>query len=145
MNNTLDFNCSVYNGWNLVGFNSGLLSGLHADMFIGSIDKLNHVMTSYKTRHSSYGNPTGCMEGTRVEILKDLETWALNDPISKVYWLVGMAGTGKSTILHTLCEILDGKNKLGGTSSVLEDRKILATHVSSFPRLLTPWPVHRLL
>ena len=115
MNIILDFNCSVYNGWNLVGFNSGLLSGLHADMFIGSIDKLNHEMTSYKTRHSSYGNPTGCMEGTRVEILKDLETWALNDPISKVYWLVGMAGTGKSTILHTLCEILDRKNILGGS------------------------------
>ena len=27
---------------------------------------------------------------------------------------VGMAGTGKSTILQTLCEILDRKNKLGG-------------------------------
>ena len=72
-------------------------------------------MTSYKTRHSSYGNPTGCMKETRVKILEDLENWALNDLSSKVYWLVGMAGTGKSTILHTLCEILDGKNMLGGS------------------------------
>jgi nucleoside-triphosphatase THEP1 len=72
-------------------------------------------MTSYKTRHSSYGNPTGCMAGTRVKILEDLEDWALDDLSSKVYWLVGMAGTGKSTILHTLCEILDGKNMLGGS------------------------------
>ena len=84
-------------------------------MFIGSIDKLNHEMTSYKTRHSSYGNPTGCMKETRVKILEDLENWALNDLSSKVYWLVGMAGTGKSTILHTLCEILDGNNMLGGS------------------------------
>ena len=84
-------------------------------MFIGSIDKLNHEMTSYKTRHSSYGNATGCMAGTRVKILADLEAWALDDRSSKVYWLVGMAGTGKSTILHTLCEILDGKNMLGGS------------------------------
>ena len=84
-------------------------------MFIGSIDKLNHEMTSYKTRHSSYGNPTGCMKETRVKILGDLENWALNDLSSKVYWLVGMAGTGKSTILHTLCEILDKKNMLGGS------------------------------
>jgi hypothetical protein len=46
-------------------------------------------MTSYKTRHSSYGNPTGCMAGT--------------------------PGTGKSTISQTLCEILDGKNMLGAS------------------------------
>ena len=72
-------------------------------------------MTSYKTRHSSYGNPTGCMAGTRVKILADLEAWASDDLSSKVYWLVGMAGTGKSTILHTLCEILDGKIVLGGS------------------------------
>ena len=84
-------------------------------MFIGSIDKLNHEMTSYKTRHSSYGNPTGCMAGTRVKILADLEAWATDDLSSKVYWLVGMAGTGKSTISQTLCEILDGKNMLGAS------------------------------
>ena len=89
--------------------------GFCAEMFIGSIDKLNHEMTSYKTRHSSYGNPTGCMPGTRVKILADLEAWALDDLSSKVYWLVGMAGTGKSTIFRTLCEILDGKNILGGS------------------------------
>jgi hypothetical protein len=81
-------------------------------MFIGSI---KHEMTSYKTRHSSYGNPTGCMGGTRVKILAGLEAWASDDLSNKVYWLVGMAGTGKSTILHTLCEILDGKNMLGAS------------------------------
>ena len=84
-------------------------------MFIGSIDKLNHEMTSYKTRNSSYGNPTSCMAGTRVKILADLEAWASDDLSNKVYWLVGMAGTGKSTILHSLCEILDAKNMLGGS------------------------------
>ena len=84
-------------------------------MFIGSIDKLDHEMTSYKTRHSSYGNPTGCMAGTRVKILADLEAWASDDLSSKVYWLVGKAGTGKSTILHTLCDILDRKNMLGAS------------------------------
>jgi nucleoside-triphosphatase THEP1 len=72
-------------------------------------------MTSYRTRNSSYGNPTGCMAGTRIKILADLEAWASDDLSSKVYWLVGMAGTGKSTILHSLCEILDGKNMLGGS------------------------------
>ena len=55
------------------------------------------------------------MAGTRVKILADLEAWTSNDLSSKVYWLVGMAGTGKSTISQTLCEILDGKNMLGAS------------------------------
>ena len=30
---------------------------------------------------------------------------------------------------------------MAATCSILEDRETLATHVSSFLRLLTPWPV----
>lgn len=55
------------------------------------------------------------MAGTRVKILAALEHWASNDDLQKVYWLAGMAGTGKSTISQTLCEILDGKNMLGAS------------------------------
>jgi hypothetical protein len=100
---------------------------------LGSIDKLNHEMTSYKTRHSSYGDPTGCIVGTRVKILEDLEAWALNSNSRKVYWMVGMAGTGKSTIAHTFCEILEGKNILGG--SFFASR---ASDKTNNPRLIVP-------
>ena len=113
--NKLDFNCSVHSDWNPVRFSLYHCRDPTLKIFIGSIDKLKHETTSYKTRHSSYGDPTGCMAGTRVKILADLEAWASEDVDSKVYWIVGMAGTGKSTILHTLCEILDGKNMLGGS------------------------------
>jgi hypothetical protein len=80
-----------------------------------SIERLNHEMTSYKTRQSSYGDPTGCMQGTRVKVLEKLDTWASNPNSSKVYWMVGMAGIGKSTIAHTFCENLEAKNILGGS------------------------------
>jgi hypothetical protein len=86
-----------------------------AKVAIGSIDKLYHEMTSYKTRHSSYGEPVGCMTGTRVNILTDLDIWASDDNGRNIYWMVGMAGTGKSSILHTLCEMLDRKNRLGAS------------------------------
>jgi hypothetical protein len=55
------------------------------------------------------------MAGTRVKILTDLEDWASDDLRHKVYWLVGMAGTGKSSISQSFCEILDGKNMLGAS------------------------------
>jgi nucleoside-triphosphatase THEP1 len=55
------------------------------------------------------------MQGTRVKVLEELDAWASNANSSKVYWMVGMAGIGKSTIAHTLCENLEGKNILGGS------------------------------
>ena len=55
------------------------------------------------------------MPGTRVKILADLDAWASDDQSRQVYWMAGMAGTGKSSILHTLCEILDRQHKLGAS------------------------------
>jgi nucleoside-triphosphatase THEP1 len=55
------------------------------------------------------------MQGTRVKVLEELDTWASNVNSSKVYWMVGMAGIGKSTIAHTFCENLEAKNILGGS------------------------------
>ncbi|KAJ7869306.1 quinon protein alcohol dehydrogenase-like superfamily [Mycena olivaceomarginata] len=104
-----------------------------------SIDRLRTQMTSYKTRRSSYGDPSGCMAGTRVKILEELEAWALDDLSSKVYWLVGMAGTGKSTISQTFCEILDHKNILG--ASFFCSR---ASENTSDARLIIPSIAHSL-
>jgi hypothetical protein len=50
-----------------------------------------------------------------VNILADIEAWALDDNGCNVYWLVGMAGTGKSTISHTFCEILERRGLLGAS------------------------------
>ncbi|THU81077.1 hypothetical protein K435DRAFT_579283, partial [Dendrothele bispora CBS 962.96] len=79
------------------------------------IDRLRYEGISYDTRVSSYGAARECMPGTRIKVLADLENWALGDGLKKVYWVVGMAGTGKSTILHTLCHNLDDKHLLGGS------------------------------
>jgi len=55
------------------------------------------------------------MEGTCVKVLEGLDSWASNANSSKVYWMVGMAGIGKSTISHMFCENLEAKNILGGS------------------------------
>jgi len=41
--------------------------------------------------------------------------WADDNTATKVYWLNGMAGTGKTTIAYTFSEILREKDSLGGT------------------------------
>ncbi|THU76096.1 hypothetical protein K435DRAFT_739512, partial [Dendrothele bispora CBS 962.96] len=105
----------------------------------GIMDRLRYEGTSYDTRVSSYGTARECMPGTRVKVLADLESWALSDGSKKVYWIVGMAGTGKSTILHSLCHNLDDKNLLGGSffcSRGLDD--------ASNARLIVPSIAHSL-
>lgn len=46
-----------------------------------------------------------CLPGTRVEVLKEIQKWMDGDNPKKLYWLNGMAGTGKSTTALTLTRI----------------------------------------
>ena len=48
---------------------------------------------------------TGCMAGTRVDVLLKFVAWAKDGPMS-ILWLAGMAGTGKTSIAVSLCRIL---------------------------------------
>jgi hypothetical protein len=57
----------------------------------------------------------GCTEDTRKTILDTLRTWASDNTTTKVYWLNGMAGTGKTTISYSFSEILNDNESLGGT------------------------------
>jgi len=56
----------------------------------------------------------GCTAETREKILKDIQDWAEDPHGARVYWMNGMAGTGKTTILYSLCEWLAKKQQLGG-------------------------------
>ncbi|KAG8791541.1 hypothetical protein FRC12_008913 [Ceratobasidium sp. 428] len=56
-----------------------------------------------------------CTPNTRQQILNDLHKWA-NNPISpKIYWLNGMAGTGKTTIAYSFCSELERDHRLGAS------------------------------
>ncbi|KAE9392482.1 hypothetical protein BT96DRAFT_887916 [Gymnopus androsaceus JB14] len=69
------------------------------------LNKLNPVEdASYKSGHHST-----CLSGTRVAILNSLMEWAANDQSPKIYWLYGIAGTGKSTIAQSFCVQLQEK------------------------------------
>ena len=44
-----------------------------------------------------------CLEGTREELLKEISDWIINvKDTSRIFWLHGPAGTGKSSIAHTI-------------------------------------------
>ncbi|QRV97677.1 WD repeat-containing protein [Ceratobasidium sp. AG-Ba] len=56
-----------------------------------------------------------CTENTRVEVLGKLCEWACDVRSEKIFWLNGMAGTGKTTIAYSLCEWLENNHKLAAS------------------------------
>lgn len=79
------------------------------------------------------------MPGTREDILKSLLAWAKdqNGMGPKVYWLNGMAGTGKSSIAHSFSRALDMEGILGASffctssSSALSDASRIVPTIAS--------------
>ena len=57
----------------------------------------------------------GCMEGTRVKLLDELLAWSHEPDGSRIFWLNGMAGTGKTTIAYTVAEQCSTYGVLGAS------------------------------
>ena len=75
-----------------------------------------------------HGNRRGCLKGTRDTVLNEIESWAKDFDKSPVFWLNGLAGTGKSTIAQTIAERLFAEGNLGASffcSRDFEDRSNL--------------------
>ncbi|KAL5632395.1 hypothetical protein ACGC1H_005380 [Rhizoctonia solani] len=56
-----------------------------------------------------------CTEGTRVDLLGQILGWIESSDSGSIYWMNGMAGTGKTTIAYSLCEELDTSYKLAAS------------------------------
>ena len=84
----------------------------------------------HHTANAGYlcGNRQGCLKGTRNEVLKDIDHWHASEGTQRVFWLNGLAGTGKSTIAQSFAEKTFGNGKLGASffcSRDFEDRSDL--------------------
>jgi hypothetical protein len=71
-------------------------------------DKLQKLRPVYSARYSSRESPGGCLQNTREDVLSSMLSWLVepSSPSSSmsIFWLAGLAGTGKSTIIKTFCE-----------------------------------------
>lgn len=56
-----------------------------------------------------------CLPNTRTELLAQITQWANDDGGKPIFWLSGMAGTGKSTIARTIAESFASHGQLGAS------------------------------
>nr|RBQ98910.1 hypothetical protein FVER53263_03204 [Fusarium verticillioides] len=80
------------------------------------IDQLPYVGDAVWDSHAEEHNAT-CLENTRKDILREIKEWAEDktDQSRTVFWLNGMAGTGKSTISRTIARSLSEAGRLGAS------------------------------
>ena len=88
------------------------------------LDHLCHA----KDAEYRHGIRSRCLKGTRRIVLDEIELWTRDFHEPPVYWLNGLAGTGKSTIAVTIAERTYADGTLGASffcSRDFEDRKTL--------------------
>ncbi|KAF8741638.1 WD domain, G-beta repeat, partial [Rhizoctonia solani] len=60
-------------------------------------------------------NRRACTPNTRSKILLELDQWSVDRNKPNVYWMNGMAGTGKTTIAYTFAQCLEDRGELGAS------------------------------
>ncbi|KAG8677613.1 hypothetical protein FPOAC1_003637 [Fusarium poae] len=81
-----------------------------------TIDQLPYVGDAVWNSHTEDRNAK-CLPNTREKLLEEVEVW-IKDTTQQskaVFWLNGMAGTGKSTISRTISQLLAQDGRLGAT------------------------------
>ncbi|RDB19739.1 hypothetical protein Hypma_013220 [Hypsizygus marmoreus] len=66
------------------------------------------------SKGATFNPDKGCLPNTRLAIINEIVEWATSSTDShKIYWLSGVAGSGKSAIAHSVAERLDDQKCLG--------------------------------
>ena len=81
------------------------------------------------------GNRQGCLRGTRNKVLWEIECWLAGEQEQQIFWLNGLAGTGKSTIAQTFAERMFADGKLGASFFCSRDFADRSNLQAIFPTL----------
>jgi len=81
------------------------------------------------------GNRQGCLRGTRKGVLHEIEHWLAGEQEQQIFWLNGLAGTGKSTIAQTFAERMFADGKLGASFFCSRDFADRSNLQAIFPTL----------
>ncbi|KAG8689716.1 hypothetical protein FRC11_001001 [Ceratobasidium sp. 423] len=101
-----------------LNMNMGLWKVLDEQATEGRLNKLSPSLSAvYNSAESDDVDRGPCTPGTRTAELDRLVAWTNYPPADRkgVYWMNGMAGTGKTTIAYSLCSCLEEQGKLAAS------------------------------
>ena len=96
------------------------------------------VLNNCRCAHAAgyqHGDHKDCLRGTRETVLNEIELWAKDYNKSPVFWLNGLAGTGKTTIAQTVAEHVFADGLLGAAFFCSRDFKDCSNLHFIFPNL----------
>ncbi|KAJ5829091.1 uncharacterized protein N7525_007344 [Penicillium rubens] len=97
---------------------------------------LSRLQIAKQAAFDSYGNQhSECLPGTRIDLLREIEEWAKSPHGKCIFWLNGMAGTGKSTISQTVASRLQEQQLLGASFFFRRGEEDRGTAKKLFPTL----------
>ncbi|KAF2030467.1 vegetative incompatibility protein HET-E-1 [Setomelanomma holmii] len=107
---------------NLEGYKQTFSLALQVDqtVVVFNIDQKLDLAKLPVAQGASYDSHTEehnarCLPNTRTKLLDAIATWANNKDGKSIFWLSGMAGTGKSTIARTIAQLFASRRQLGAS------------------------------
>jgi hypothetical protein len=91
---------------------------------------------------TGYHRSLRCMDGTRQSLLNQVIDWVANKPgqdnalQSRAYWFYGSPGIGKTSLAHSICEILHERNHLAGAFFCRRDDPNLSEPINILPTFI---------
>ncbi|OBT67626.1 hypothetical protein VE03_03802 [Pseudogymnoascus sp. 23342-1-I1] len=118
------------------GFQAGIVNGsVHADFHHHAApeDPLRRLPFATNAPFNSCDRQyeLACLPGTRVDLLQKIYNWADGEDERCIFWLNGLAGTGKSTISRTVALRYNEQKRLGASFFFSKDVRDVS-HASKF-------------
>jgi ABC-type dipeptide/oligopeptide/nickel transport system ATPase subunit len=114
---------------------------------IGHLDLLSKLHPVTAAFHDADVAAPTCLSGTRAALLEEIRTWFddNSDNCPRFFWLSGIAGTGKTTVAQSVCEMLS--DRLAGTFFFSRDSAERRRPSNILPTLMYSlaysWPAFR--
>ncbi|CAG8382220.1 unnamed protein product [Penicillium salamii] len=109
-------NVDVSFGPNHSGVQLGINNG-NVNIQSHNVDILDKLLVARGAELDSYSDQheDECLHGTRTDLLRNVAEWATSPGGKCIFWLNGMAGTGKSTIARTVARFFPGEQFTAAT------------------------------
>ncbi|CUA77653.1 hypothetical protein RSOLAG22IIIB_06706 [Rhizoctonia solani] len=101
---------------NVTNLSMSTWSATNAQLVERLLDALKPVQqAAYDSTLASTVGRRSCTEGTRINIMSELNNWARDSQAPAIFWMNGMAGTGKTTIACTFSQVLEEGKQLAAS------------------------------